>query len=136
MSFVMQAPVPGIETTSVLPSPQFNNTEGRRLFVEMRRSMNNKKRSYVKSNTRSKLSYSFEVTRNKGEEIKQFILSYYGSKIRWTDHLGDVWEGYFTSNPFSFSGAGRAAGSPGREYLQVTIQMEGIRQTYGPRDQC
>jgi hypothetical protein len=98
--------------------------------------MNNTKRSYVKSNTRSRVTYSFKLTRNKGEEVKQFILAYYRSKIRWTDHLGDVWEGYFTSNPFSISGAGRATGSPGGEYQEISIQLEGIRQTYGARNQC
>jgi hypothetical protein len=104
--------------------------------MDVRRSMNNTKRTYVKSNTRAQVTYNFKVTRNKGEEIKQFILSYYRSKVRWTDHLGDVWEGNFTSNPFSFSGAGRAAGSPGGEYQEVTIQLEGIRQSYGARNQC
>ena len=136
MSFIMQAPVPAVETTSVLPSPLFNNAESRRLSVEMRRSINNTKRSYVKSNARSRVTYSFKVTRHKGEEVKQFILAYYRSKIRWTDHLGDVWEGYFTSNPFSISGAGRASGSPGGEYQEIAIQLEGIRLSYATRDQC
>ena len=136
MSFIMQAPVPAVETTSVLPSPQFNNTEGRRLQVEMKRSMNNTRRSYVKSSPRSRITYNFQVTRNKGEEIKQFILAYYRSKIRWTDHLGDVWEGYFTSNPFALGGAGRAAGSPGGEYQEISIQLEGSRISHGSRDQC
>lgn len=136
MSFLLQAPAPDVQTSSILPSPIFNDNESRRMSVSLRRSMNNTKRSYVKSSTRSRVSYSFNLTRMKGEELRNFILAYYRAKLRWTDQLGDVWEGYFTINPFEFSGAGRAAGSPGSEYTEVTLQMEGERTSYGPRNQC
>lgn len=136
MSFLLQAPAPDIQTTSILPSPVFNDSESKRASVSLRRSMNNTKRSYVKSSTRSRVSYSFNLARMKGEELRNFILAYYRAKLRWTDHLGDVWEGYFTINPFEFSGAGRAAGSPGSETVDVTLQMEGERTSYGPRNQC
>ena len=136
MSFILTAPVPDVVTTSILPSPRFNDTQARRLEVDMKRSMNNTKRSYVKSNDRQTVSYTFILSRMKGLELRAFILAYNASKLRWTDHRGDVWEGYFTRNPFEFSSAGRAAGTPGGEIVEVTIQMEGERISNGPRNQC
>jgi hypothetical protein len=136
MSFILIAPLPDATTTTVLPNPRFNDIQGRRLQVDLKRSMNNVKRTYVKSSDRQATTYTFLLSRMKGLELREFVLAYQASKIRWVDHRGDVWEGYFTRNPFEFSGAGRAAGLPGREIVEVTIQMEGERISYGPRNQC
>lgn len=136
MSFILQAPVPALQTTTQLPSPQFNDSEGRRLVVDVKRSMNNTKRSYVKSSARSRVTYTFLLSRMKALELRAFIQSYYAAKLRWIDNLGDVWQGYLTGNPVEFSAAGRAQGWPGGEYVEVTIQLEGTRISNGPRNQC
>lgn len=136
MSFILQAPVPALQTQTILPSPQFNDSESRRLSVDVKRSMNNTKRTYVKSNTRSRTTYTFLLARNKALELRAFFQSYYAAKLRWIDEKGDFWEGYLIGNPIEFSTAGRANGWPGEEYVEVTIQLEGIRSAYGPRNQC
>ncbi len=124
MSLILRAPVPGIVTTTVLPNPQFNDTQARKVELQIMRSMNGTRYTYVKSNDRQALSFTFLLTRKKALELRAFLVSYYRAKVQLTDHEGAIWEGYFTNNPFEFSTAGRANGWPGGEYCEITLQLE------------
>lgn len=120
MSFKLLAPLPMIQTTSVFPSPQLDDTDSRLHEVEIFRATNGAKRSSVKSNVRRRLTYQFLLNRLKAEELKRFIQAYYRSKIRIIDHKNAVWEGYFMSNPASFS-------PDALERVSVQLQFEATK---------
>jgi len=115
----IQAPVPNIETTTVLPSPKFSDSQSPQNEVDVKQSMNGTLYSYVKSNARHQLRYDLTLSRMKALELRAFIQSYYRAKIRLTNHLGEVWDGYLTSNPFEFNGAARGV-------TTITLEFEGI----------
>jgi hypothetical protein len=82
--------------------------------------------TYVKSrNGRKKFQWQFEIARNKALELREFINSYNGSLIQVIDHDGDTWLGYLRSNPFEFTGAGRAGDFwPGGETMSIMLEFE------------
>ena len=129
MSFILQAPMPNLQTTIVLPSPQFNDSQSPRSTVEIKQSMNGTLYSYVKSNARQRLVYTFQLRRLKALELRAFILAYYRAQVRITNHLGEVWDVYFTVNPFEFSGAGR-------DVNEVTLECDGILVSPVAPSQC
>lgn len=120
MSLKLMAPLPMIQTTTILPSPQLADVDSRLHEIEIFRATNGAKRTSVKSNARRRLTYDFLLNRLKAEELKRFMQSYYQSKIRVVDHKGQVWEGYIMSNPLSFS-------PDARERVSVQVQFEGIK---------
>jgi hypothetical protein len=136
MSVILRAPYPLLQTTTVLPNPEFSDSESPRQTVEIKRAVNGTKYSYVKSNQRRKLQYGFQLTRMKALELRAFILAYYRATLLVTNHKGEVWQVKFTSNPFEFSGLGRAQGTPGGEYMDVTLELEGTLVTPGPAPTC
>lgn len=122
---LLQAPVPGVQTTSVLPNPSFNDAESIRASVRMQQSMDGTLYTTVKRGGRSKLLYEFSLSRAKALELEAFYAAYFDKKIRMTNHKGEVWEGYITVNPFETTAAGRAGGWPGDEVVSATIEFEG-----------
>lgn len=136
MSFQLAAPVPGIQTISVLPSPAFNDREAGRRTVESQRAMDGTLRTYVKSSERQKLSYTFNLTRMKALELRAFIRSYYRATIQITNHKGDVWHVKFVSDPFEFETVSRAGGQPGNERVSITLELEGTKVSDGPNNLC
>lgn len=126
MTLILQAPVPLLTTTTVLPSPQFGDGEIPKHSISVMQSMNGTTYSYVKSNARSQLQYSLTLSRMKALELRAFILAYYRAKVRLTNHKGEVWDGYFTSNPFEFSTDGKSS-MPGNAEQTITIDFDGTR---------
>lgn len=120
MSLKLQAPLPAIQTTTMLPNPQLSDTEGRQHEIEIFRAIDGTKRTSVKTNARRQLSYSFLLNPMKAEELKRFLQSYYRSKIRLINHDDEVWEGWITGNPVSFT-----AGA--KDQVSVTLLFEGTR---------
>jgi hypothetical protein len=86
MSVILQAPYPQLETASILPNPEFSDVESHQHSVIIKRSMNNTKRTYVRSSDRFLLTYTFRLTRGKALEVEAFIRAYYGSKMKLTNH--------------------------------------------------
>jgi hypothetical protein len=88
--------------------------------------MNGTAYTYVKSrNGKKKFQWQFEIARNKALELQAFLKAYHGKLIQVTDHDGDIWIGYFRSNPFEFTGAGRAGdGWPGGETMVIQLEFE------------
>ncbi len=125
MSVILQAPVPQLETATILPNPEFSDVEAHQHSVIVKRSMNNTKRTYVRSSNRFLLTYTFRLTRGKALEFEAFVRCYYGSKIKMTNHKDEVWLVNFATNPFDFVGDSRAAGVPGNETMTVTVGLEG-----------
>jgi len=126
MSFILKAPYPGVQTTTLLPSPKWGDSKALTATVLTMRSINGTLYTYVKSrNGRKKLQWEFEVSRHKALELREFINSYRGALIQVIDHDGDHWVGYLRNNPFEFVGAGRAGdGWPGRETMSSMLEFE------------
>jgi hypothetical protein len=125
MSFLMRGPYPGPETTVLMPSPRWSDSEGLTATLVTMRGIDGTLYTYVKSrNGRKKYQWEFELSRNKALELRGFINSYQGSLLEVTDHDGDIRYGYLRNNPFEFTGAGRAYGWPGGETMTVTLEFE------------
>jgi hypothetical protein len=134
MSFYLSAPYPLCQTTTILPDPSFGDQQKLLDTVSNLKAMNGTQYTYVKRRGgRRGLQWEFPLTRNKSLELRNFILSYYASQIKVTDHNGIIWVGNFTSNPFEFDGTSRAAPAlaplPRGETWTITLTFEGIQQT-------
>ncbi len=131
--FYLQAPYPTLQTASVLPDPKFSDSEALTDAVSVKRAMDGTRYTYIKTKAgRRKLKWVFQLTRNKGLELRAFIQSYFASKIYVIDHNQRVWVGNFTNNPFEFDTPERAAparqGWPVGELQTIDIEFEGIEQ--------
>jgi hypothetical protein len=124
MSVSLQAPVPAVQTTTLLPNPQMGDTQGRKHSVDIFRAIDGTLRTSVKSNQRHVLSYSFNLTRLKAAEVEEFVNSYMSSKIRMRNHKNEIWEGYFANNPIEITGGGRDGAS---EFVEVQLQFDVVR---------
>lgn len=132
MSFKFEAPYPAVQTTSLLPNPQFSDGEALTASLTPLRAVDGTLFTYIKTKAgRRKLSWTFRLGRPKALEFRAFLLSYFSSKVRVTDHNDRVWVGNFTVNPFEFDTPSRAA--PGHDDLRgetqtITIEFEGEEQ--------
>jgi hypothetical protein len=132
--FYLQAPYPTLQTLTVLPEPKFSDAMNLTDAVIVKRAMDGTRRTYVRTKGgRRRLKWTFQLTRNKGLELRAFIQSYFASKIYVLDHLGRNWVGYFTSNPFELDTPER--GAPARppllrgEVQAIELEFEGVLQT-------
>jgi hypothetical protein len=127
--FQLQAPYPGIQTSTILPRPTFGDQENVVASLSVKRAMDGTRYTYVKQKGRRRFRWTFRLTRNKGLELRAFIKSYFPSKIKVTDHSGQAWVGNFISNPFEFETTARAAPAiapmPRGETQVITIEFEG-----------
>ena len=99
----LEAPVPAVETTTLLPNPAFSDSEALVSELSQHRTMVGGLFTYVKSkDDRRKLTMQFQIDRLKGLELRAFCLAYYRSRIRLTDHLDVKWNVYLMNNPFEF----------------------------------
>ena len=68
--FQMQAPYPTLQTTTLLPSPQFSDQEALLDTVTRKLAMDGTRYAYVKRRGgRRKLKWTFQLSRNKGLEV-------------------------------------------------------------------
>jgi len=126
MSFILRAPYPGPQTTTILPSPRWGDSKAITATLIRMRAVDGTLYTYVKSrNGRMKFQWEFEIARHKALELREFINSYAASLIEATDHDGDRWIGYLRNNPFELTGAGRAGDFwPGGETMTITLEFE------------
>ncbi len=122
--FILQAPYPAFEITTFLPNPQLGDSVSPKGSIDFRRSMNGTKYTYVKSrDARRKCLWTFQISQHKALELQAFFDAYNSELIQVTDHLGVVYVGNFTTNPFEFEAVRRAVASPGN-YSRHQIQVE------------
>lgn len=131
--FQFAAPYPALQTTTLLPSPQFGDQEGLLDTVTRKTAADGTRYTYVKRrNGRRKLKWTFWLTRNKGLELRAFIQSYFASRVLATDHNNRVWVGNFTNNPFEFDTPEAAMPAippmPRGERMVIDIEFEGTEQ--------
>ena len=97
----LAAPHPLIQTITVLPDPEFSDSEALTVEISTKRTITGALYTYVKTkNQRRKLIFTLRLDRMKALELRAFIQSYYQSDILITDHNGVNWVGKFGSNPF------------------------------------
>lgn len=120
MSVKLQAPYPGIEVSSILPSPEFSDTKGQKHAITIHRSMDGTTRTYVKSNNRFGLRMNFILTRAKSLEVREFINLYNSQHILLTTHRGEKWDVLLVNNPFEF-------GFPAGDRIEITLEFEGTK---------
>lgn len=130
--FTFQAPNPTLQTTALLPNPQFSDGENLTSTVVRKTAMDGTRYTYVKRKVRRKLKWVFKLNRNKSLELRAFIVAYFASEIKVTDHNDRMWVGVFTNNPFEFDTTSRAAPAitpmPRGEFVNIEIEFEGIEQ--------
>jgi hypothetical protein len=126
MSFILKAPYPGVTMTTLLPSPKWGDSKALASTVKSLRAIDGTLYTYVQSRAgRKRFQWEFEIARNKALELREFLNAYQASLIQVIDHHGDIWLGYFRSNPFELMGAGRAGPSwPGGETMSITLEFE------------
>ena len=123
--FLLRSPYPSFDTTTVLPSPEFGDSEALRGIVKILRTMTGELYTYVsKKEGLKKLTWRFKTSKNKAKEVREFIKAYYGDPIQATDHNGDVWIGYLKNNPYEFEDVSRAVSFPGGEMTTFTLELE------------
>ena len=82
------APYPNEQTVTILPDPQLQNDVGvveENQFVVM---MDKSVYGYTKSTGLLVHSYTFHLTREKSEEVREFLDAYISEKWRIVDHNG------------------------------------------------
>lgn len=130
MSLQLSAPHPAVQTTSVLPSPQFSNQEAITATVSKLYAVDGTLYTYKRpKDGRHKLTWTFLLTQAKALEVRAFVLSYFASEIKVVDHDQRSWVGYFVSNPFELRGERRGAptvqGLTYGEIHSITLEFEG-----------
>jgi hypothetical protein len=130
MAFIIQSPFPGPVLTNYLPNPRLGDSVGATGSLQFKRSMNGTRYAYVKSrDRRKKLLWTFALTKAKAMEMQSFFEVYNGVQVQITDHLGKVYLGNFTSNPFEFEAVGRSVAAPGNNTMhQIQLEFEGFEQ--------
>lgn len=128
--FQFQAPYPLVQTTTLLPDPQFSDQEALADTLTQKRAMDGTRYVYVQRHSgRRKVQWTFGLTRNKALELRVFFQSYFASRIRVVDHQGQVWIGNFVGDPLEFDTPERAAPAitpmPRGEWQVVTMEFEG-----------
>ena len=121
--FIVQAPYPALASTMLLPSPQVGNNLGATSEVVIIKMMDGSRRSIVKkAGNNRRYRWTFVLSRDKIEEVQDFVLRYRGSSFR-TIWRGNVVIGKLNLNPVEFAGNGRAGGWPGNEAYEVTLEL-------------
>lgn len=131
--FQLSAPYPLLQTTTLLPNPQFSDSEALMVVVSRRTAMDGTRYTYVKrKDNRRKLLWTFRLSRNKALELRAFIYAYFASKVKVIDHNNRTWMGNFTNNPFEFDTPERSAPAinpmPRGEAQVIELEFEGVEQ--------
>lgn len=142
MTVRFAGPHPLYETFTYMPNPDFGDSEGYGATVSRKRTIDNTLYTYVKSKDgRKRLQMRFQCTRSKALEFRAFLQAYYRTEIELTDHLGNRWIGWITTNPNEFE-ASRAIQPVivgirninyrefdiGRSLVTIQIEFEGLKQ--------
>jgi len=122
---VLEAPFEAIDAVIILPNPLHTDTENLISSINLRRSMNNKKYTYVKSSDNRILRYTFTLNRNKALELQDFFRFYNANFMKMSNWKGEIWKVQLKTNPIDFSQVTRY--SPTGARVDVNLEFEGTR---------
>jgi len=123
--FIIRAPYPAPQLTTVMPSPRFSDSVALRSTLKTARAMDGTLYTYIKKrDKKKKLKWDFKLSADKAKELRELFDQYHATQVQITDHNEDVFVGYFKSDPFEFQGDSRAGGWPGNELVTISIEFE------------
>jgi hypothetical protein len=123
---LLQAPFVSPESSILLPCPLFGDGENLSSTMSLRRSMNGATKTYIKTNSRRRLTYTFRILdRDKSLEFINFVKKHNSDKMKLTNWKGEVWDVNFLTNPFDFVHTGRSA--PCGNRTDINIEFEGVK---------
>jgi len=123
---ILQAPFEFLQTSIILPCPEFGDTENLASEMLLKRSMNGGTTTYVKTNNRRRLTYTFRIlNRARALEFKEFLQVYNTDAIKLTNWKGEIWKVNFLNNPFDLVQTGRS--NPGGARTDISVELEGIK---------
>ncbi len=118
---ILQAPFNFLQTSIVLPAPLFGDTENITNEMSLRRSMNGVTRTYIKTNSHRRLTYTFRLNDDlKSLELLEFLRFYNSDLIRLTNWKGEVWKVNLLSNPIDLVQTRRFG-------TDISLEFEGER---------
>lgn len=131
MTVRLAAPYPAIQTITYLPNPEFGDLESLTNSMTLKRSINGVRYTYTRAKDgRKRLQMRFVLTRTKALEFRAFLYAYHSTQISLTDHLGQVWIGYITTNPNEFENVSALlhVSAAGTTTANIQIEFEGTQQ--------
>lgn len=115
-----------VDCTIMLPDPQFNDTHHLAASVNIRRSMNNVRYTYVQGKGgRRVFVYNMVVFRPKALEFIDFIRAYGGDELSVIDHKGRNIVGYITTNPNTLTVTNKSSDT---EQVSFNFEIQGFIQ--------
>lgn len=113
-----------------LPSPQFSDSRALQHDVNVKRTLNGSRRTYVKHKPRRRFLWQFSLSRMKALELRAFVECFHSELMTIVDHCDETWSGYLTNNPFELDMVSRALGSASNgiraERVQVTLEFQAV----------
>lgn len=123
----LEAPFPQLNVACVLPNAKMRDSRAANQSVNVQRTMTGVVYSYVKNTGKATLRLPFILSRMKALELQEFIRVYYRAQWVVVLHDGTRWLASLLSDPFSTTAEGRAAGWPGGEAVNVTLELSAER---------
>ncbi len=119
----------------ILPSPLFGDTQSNVSELKINRSVKGKVYTLIKRTQRQRLTYKFEVKRQKSNELQLFIDDNDLEWINITNWRGEMYYAKIINNPITFSAISRDGRClQSNERHQVELEFEGflISSQIGP----
>lgn len=121
-SVYLQAPHELIQATIRLPTPRLGDSVSPNPIVTVRNAMDGTIYSYVKSSESLVIVWEFEsLTREKAQELEEFIKVYFTEKWRIIDHDDRVYVVRLINLPVEFPTIGNG------EYRKAKLEFEGVQ---------
>jgi hypothetical protein len=87
----------------LLPAPELDDKENSVSEMAVKRAMDGTVRTYVKKSPNRLLSYTFDLSREKGLELQAFLSTYNGNSIRLHNWKAEVWDTHLMTNPVNYT---------------------------------
>ena len=125
----LKAPYPVLQNVTVLPSPEFSDTESALSTITLKRAMNGTRYTHLRTSDVFKFLWSFNLTRKKSLELIEFHRSYADKLWQITDHKNRELIGICMTNPLELTPQSRgvygtACSSAKTSYESVTVDLE------------
>jgi len=121
----LTAPFPGAGAGIILPAPLLGDKENTVSQSAVKRAMDGTTYTYVNRSPNRLLSYTFNLSRAKGLELKAFLEDHNGDTMWMQDWKGATWSVNLMTNPVSFVQNRRSA--PNGPNVGVNLQFEGVK---------
>jgi len=118
---IIQAPWPAVADSIVLPNPLLDDKEHSVSSQAVKRAMDGTTYTYVKKSPNRMLSYTFDLSREKGLELQSFLDTYNGELFKLQNWKGEIWSVNLMTNPLNYTQNVRGPN------VGVNLQFEGTK---------